>query len=634
MRAGRVLELTSRRGPEELPNDLRELRRSADESDEAVDVVLSSNMLSVGIDIPRLALMLMVGQPKTTAEYIQATSRVGRGEVRGVVTTLFRSNRARDRSHFETFRGYHEALYRNVEPTSVTPWSLASRERSLAGALVALLRHTMPALAANGAAVAPRPRRRRLRSRRSRPWSTRSLERVALADEDELEDTTSATVGTSARLGSPGRRRSSRRRGAPLRPQRRARTTHCSSDSASRARAGSSPTRCGRSSRTSRSRCASHSRRARMERIKHDLRLSETVSPFGVGAIVDVRGESLIAPDTSWWDKQFAPEIHCERLLDAGLAAAHCARHQPTPAVPARTREGCSTGASRPGDSANDARGCRAPPGRNKGKWKNRCECGGALVPMRYVAVCEKGSHIQDIPWFMWAHRGHDAGVTDSVRFCRAYKELKFVRSATHGEGLGSLQVACNGCGRSRPLSDLVMSGALKRDGIRCGGTQPWEDAAPTDPCEHQLVAVQRGATGNYIAERISALDIPEEAPESTAKLDQIRAHVYFEKVRADNGGPQAEMVAGWIADELGVTVDEVLALGVRRRRAGDDGLGDSGSQGRRVGCVPQEARRSPGRDHSDRTSSSTHGTSRPTDDFPASLTAPLAGPRPGQPSP
>ncbi|MCZ9337437.1 hypothetical protein NGM37_06545, partial [Streptomyces sp. TRM76130] len=67
---------------------------------------------------------LMVGQPKTTAEYIQATSRVGRGDTKGVVVTLFRSGRARDRSHFETFRGYHEALYRSVEPTSVTPWSL------------------------------------------------------------------------------------------------------------------------------------------------------------------------------------------------------------------------------------------------------------------------------------------------------------------------------------------------------------------------------------------------------------------------------------------------------------------------------------------------------------------------------
>lgn len=152
VRAGRVLELTSRRGPDELPNDLKELGIGVDKSSDAIDVVLSSNMLSVGIDIPRLALMLMVGQPKTTAEYIQATSRVGRGANNGIVVTLFRSNRARDRSHFETFRSYHEALYRSVEPTSVTPWSLSSRERSLAGALVALVRQSFQPLADDTAA--------------------------------------------------------------------------------------------------------------------------------------------------------------------------------------------------------------------------------------------------------------------------------------------------------------------------------------------------------------------------------------------------------------------------------------------------------------------------------------------------
>ncbi|WP_212745874.1 helicase-related protein [Sinomonas susongensis] len=152
LRAEAILELTSRRGPEELPKDLRALRASADQSDLAIDAVLSSNMLSVGIDVQRLALMLMVGQPKTTAEYIQATSRVGRGKVKGVIVTLFRSNRARDRSHFETFRSYHDALYRSVEPTSVTPWSLSSRDRSLAGALVALVRHSLPSLGADASA--------------------------------------------------------------------------------------------------------------------------------------------------------------------------------------------------------------------------------------------------------------------------------------------------------------------------------------------------------------------------------------------------------------------------------------------------------------------------------------------------
>lgn len=84
--------------------------------------------------------MLVVGQPKTTSEYIQATSRVGRGDVDGIVVTYYRANRPRDRSHYENFINYHQSLYRHVEPTSVTPWSGASQDRSLPGVLVALVR--------------------------------------------------------------------------------------------------------------------------------------------------------------------------------------------------------------------------------------------------------------------------------------------------------------------------------------------------------------------------------------------------------------------------------------------------------------------------------------------------------------
>lgn len=188
VRAGRVLELTSRRGPEELPNDLRELGVRVDDSAEAIDVVLSSNMLSVGIDIPRLALMLMVGQPKTTAEYIQATSRVGRGDNNGIVVTLFRSNRARDRSHFETFRSYHDALYRSVEPTSVTPWSLSSRERSLAGALVALVRQSFQIFADDSSAVVLDLSDERMRAAIDE-LVDRFLGYVARSDKAEEEDT-------------------------------------------------------------------------------------------------------------------------------------------------------------------------------------------------------------------------------------------------------------------------------------------------------------------------------------------------------------------------------------------------------------------------------------------------------------
>ncbi|MEI6137401.1 MAG: helicase-related protein, partial [Chloroflexota bacterium] len=135
-----VIELTSSVKPGTLVRHLARLEQSHSSGD-AVDVVASTNMLSVGIDISRLGVMLMNGQPKMTSEYIQATSRVGRSKVPGLVVTLLRASKPRDRSHYETFRAYHEALYKSVEPTSVTPWSPASRDRSLHAALVMLVRH-------------------------------------------------------------------------------------------------------------------------------------------------------------------------------------------------------------------------------------------------------------------------------------------------------------------------------------------------------------------------------------------------------------------------------------------------------------------------------------------------------------
>ncbi|MBL8824621.1 MAG: helicase [Planctomycetia bacterium] len=136
-----VVELTSR----ESTNRVAEAKARLNESfasNNHVDVAIATNMISVGLDIVRLGLMVVTGQPKTSAEYIQATSRVGRDFQRpGLVVTMLNVHKPRDRSHYERFYYYHQTFYRSVEPTSVTPFSPRALDRGLAAALVGLARH-------------------------------------------------------------------------------------------------------------------------------------------------------------------------------------------------------------------------------------------------------------------------------------------------------------------------------------------------------------------------------------------------------------------------------------------------------------------------------------------------------------
>ncbi|MFC9096951.1 helicase-related protein [Streptomyces sp. NPDC057072] len=145
-----LTELSSRASASDIPKRLKEVERHLPMSD-VLDVLLATNMISVGVDVDRLGLMAVMGQPQTTAEYIQATSRVGRRHP-GLVAVMLNSSRSRDRSHYERFLHFHSALYREVESTSVTPFSARSRDRGLHAVIVALARILLPAARGNASA--------------------------------------------------------------------------------------------------------------------------------------------------------------------------------------------------------------------------------------------------------------------------------------------------------------------------------------------------------------------------------------------------------------------------------------------------------------------------------------------------
>ena len=144
---GEPMELTSRVSTDEVAEAKKRLDQIFSPGAASVDVALATNMISVGLDISRLGLMIVQGQPKSAAEYIQATSRVGRDDRRpGLVVTVLNLHKPRDRMHFEQFGHFHATFYRAVEATSVTPWAARALDRALAAVVVAVTRHIRPEL--------------------------------------------------------------------------------------------------------------------------------------------------------------------------------------------------------------------------------------------------------------------------------------------------------------------------------------------------------------------------------------------------------------------------------------------------------------------------------------------------------
>lgn len=144
-------EITSRMSSFEIPIKLNQLEVKCDSKD-CLDTAIATNMIAVGMDVDRLGLMVVTGQPKQNSEYIQATSRIGRAYP-GLVVSLYNPYRPRDLSHYENFTGYHSQMYRFVEGTTATPFSARARDRVMHALIIAAIRLRYPEMASNADAA-------------------------------------------------------------------------------------------------------------------------------------------------------------------------------------------------------------------------------------------------------------------------------------------------------------------------------------------------------------------------------------------------------------------------------------------------------------------------------------------------
>lgn len=290
-------------------------------------------------------------------------------------------------------------------------------------------------------------------------------------------------------------------------------------------------------------------------------RSSQLISPFGPGSIVEIGDESLILVDPSKWPKKLQ-EIKLERLTKSlGLWTLK------KPPLIANRYEKVS--------SYNSLMTVRFPMWmfcqccRRMERWTStngKVNCDGlpvcsyvkckekVLVPMRFVAACNKG-HLQDVPWVFWAHKGE--------RVCE-HPELYFKSDPSKGSGLGALYIECQNpqCGAKNDLGKIMNKDALS--GVKCEDKQPWDyNERGQRTCEETLVVLQRGASNLYYPIVLSALDIPYDEQRSGNPIyDLINHSNDFELLKAaikGNKPKRVEIYAEDLADEFGVTKEEVI---------------------------------------------------------------------------
>lgn len=309
------------------------------------------------------------------------------------------------------------------------------------------------------------------------------------------------------------------------------------------------------------------------KRRKRQVRLSQTVVPFGVGNIYDFLGESFVACDTLFWrhhgDELLAPRL-AKALRVKGFRSAPVQSELPWatrgPGVPYyRFPTWLFCQSCRRMFRWKSSREIEGQPA-TCGECEREREMAPQLVPMRFVIACENG-HLGDVPWERWAHLNAQ---NDAQRRCER-AQLRFTTVSGRGAGLESLMLKCITCNAENSLKGIASKNSLQRVGWRCPGKQPWEKMEESKSCSLIPQVLQRGASNLYYGVQASAIDIPPHsdfAPFSDLTL-KITTQSLFRVLLDIPDLPFKEGLIEALAKEVGCKVEEVRIVLRNEQEAG-----------------------------------------------------------------
>ncbi len=496
-----LLEMTGMRKSKEIPDMLAQLGIQMGEKS-CVDTVLTTNMFSVGVDISRLGIMVIASQPKSNAEYIQASSRVGR-QYPGIVCALYDFSRSRDKSYYENFTGYHKALYRYVEASSLTPFSKPALDRGLDSVIVSLLRNrfrmqNVKELTDVRSSQEVFDRIGKIILDRVEKTDLRELERTKNILDQRLNDlrnylSTSANPNYKDFLWSPTNK--SHKEMWQWEMLSSMRNVDSSSNITVCALKGTNEV-------------------LSQDDSMNMVRSGQLVVPFGIGAIVELEKNksALIA---YWQDQGNSITERPDRRFLRRLGGNEFV------APPTENDKRSVAGILFPKwgycqKCREFARIAEAQFDFNK-KRKQWCHWHDgyphAIIPIRFIAVCQNG-HIDDVPWDVLVHA--PTGIIEGDQS----HVLKYFSSGPTG-GLGNDRIECS-CGKKLSFFSLM------RADFPCTGRTYLDIRNPfhSTPCSESMEIRHRGASSIYFPIVRSSIYIPdyndEKIAEAVARLKSV----------------------------------------------------------------------------------------------------------------